>query len=194
MFLKGSGRSPPPGATNRRAHLPASLFPALAPTVYSSPLAGPCSALTAAGVLCAAAVMLAVGGTPGQPRGRYDDLTAGEEHPCPRALPMNHTRLLAQIKLRETERQRDRLQKQYDAIEARVAQAGSPLERLRALHQGLRGVTFAQKPLHPDVRELDALSLADQLGTVPPELVADRTRFLERELAQGRLRGEFTYA
>jgi hypothetical protein len=107
---------------------------------------------------------------------------------------MNHMRLLAQIKLRETQRQRDRLQNHYNAIEERVARAGSPLERLRALHQGLREVTFAQKPLHPDVRELDALYLADELGVVPPELIADRTRFLERELAQGRLRAEFTYA
>src|SRR4051795_7081325 len=106
---------------------------------------------------------------------------------------MNYTRLLAQIKLRETQRQRDRLRKQYDAIEARVARADTPLERLRALYQGLREVTFAQKPLHPGVRELDALYLADELGNVPPELVADRTRFLERELAQGRLRAEFTY-
>src|SRR5881275_1148776 len=107
---------------------------------------------------------------------------------------VNSTQRLAQIKLRETERQRDRLHQQYDAIEARVARATTPLERLRALHQGLREVTFAQKPLHPDVRELDALYLADELGTVPPELVVDRTRFLERELAQGRLRAEFTYA
>src|SRR4051812_47841458 len=105
---------------------------------------------------------------------------------------MNYTRLLAQNKLRETQRQRDRLRKQYDAIEARVARADTPLERLRALYQGLREVTFAQKPLHPGVRELDALYLADELGNVPPELVADRTRFLERELAQGRLRAEFT--
>jgi hypothetical protein len=107
---------------------------------------------------------------------------------------MNHTTRLAWIKLRETRRQRDRLQKQYDAIEARVARADSPLERLRALYQGLREVTFAQKALHPDVRELDALYLADELGEVPPELIADRTRFLERELAQGRMRAEFTYA
>src|SRR4051812_49654657 len=106
---------------------------------------------------------------------------------------MNYTRLLAQNKLRETQRQRDRLRKQYDAIEARVARADTPLERLRALYQGLREVTFAQKPLHPGVRELEALYLADELGNVPPELVADRTRFLERELAQGRLRAEFTY-
>src|SRR5919202_1553080 len=106
---------------------------------------------------------------------------------------MNHTTHLAWIKLRETRRQRDRLQKQYDAIEARVARADSPLERLRALYQGLREVTFAQKALHPDVRELDALYLADELGEVPPELIADRTRFLERELAQGRMRAEFTY-
>src|SRR5205085_4942994 len=75
----------------------------------------------------------------------------------------------------------------------RVARAATPLERLRVLHEGLRQVTFAQRPLHPDVVALDALYLADELGTVPPELVADRTRFLERELAQGRLRAEFTY-
>ena len=107
---------------------------------------------------------------------------------------MNYTQQLAWIKLRETQRQRDRLHRQYDAIEQRVERAGSPLERLRALHQGLRDVTFAQKALHPDVRELDALYLADELGEVPPELITDRTRFLERELAQGRLRAEFTYA
>ncbi|HYT91646.1 MAG TPA: reverse transcriptase domain-containing protein [Gemmataceae bacterium] len=107
---------------------------------------------------------------------------------------MNHTQQLAWIKLRETQRQRDRLQQQYDAIEQRVTSANSALERLRALYQGLREVTFAQKPLHPDVKQLDALYLADELGEVPPELIADRTRFLERELAQGRMRAEFTYA
>ncbi|QJX00407.1 reverse transcriptase domain-containing protein [Frigoriglobus tundricola] len=109
-------------------------------------------------------------------------------------MPTNHTRLLARIKLRETERQRDRLRKQYGDIEAQVAAAGSPLDRLRALHTGLRDVTFAQKALHPAVREIDALYLADGLGVVPPELVVERTRFLEHELAQGRLRAEFTYA
>jgi hypothetical protein len=107
---------------------------------------------------------------------------------------MKHTQQLAWIKLRETQRQRDRLQQQYDAIEQRVARADSALERLRALYQGLREVTFAQKALHPDVRQLDALYLADELGEVPPELITDRTRFLERELAQGRMRAEFTYA
>ncbi len=107
---------------------------------------------------------------------------------------MNGTHLLAQIKLRETRRQRDRLHALYDSIEARFTAAGSPLERLRALHAGLREVTFAQKPLHPDVADLDALFLADELGTAPPELIADRTRLLERELTQGRLRAEFTYA
>src|SRR5205823_202318 len=82
---------------------------------------------------------------------------------------------------------------QYDAIEARVGQTVTPLDRLRVLHEGLREITFAQKPLHPDIARLDALYLADELGTVPPELVADRTHLLEREMAQGRLRAEFTY-
>jgi hypothetical protein len=107
---------------------------------------------------------------------------------------MNAAQILAQIKLRETRRQRDWLHRQYDAIEARVAQAATPLERLRGLHEGLRDLTFAQKPLHPDIVRLDALYLADELGVVPAELIADRTRLLEREMAQGRLRAEFTYA
>jgi hypothetical protein len=107
---------------------------------------------------------------------------------------MHPTQQLARIKLRETRRQRDRLHRHYDAIEAQVAQSITPLDRLRALHAGLREITFARKPLHPDIAQLDALYLADELGTVPPELVADRARLLERELAQGRLRAEFTYA
>src|SRR5436305_14732235 len=107
---------------------------------------------------------------------------------------MNTTQLLAQIKLRETEKQRDRLHGLYDAIEARVGQTVTPLDRLRVLHEGLRAITFAQRSLHPDIANLDALYLADEPGAVPPELIADRTRLLERELAQGRLRAEFTYA
>jgi hypothetical protein len=79
---------------------------------------------------------------------------------------MNTTQLLAQIKLRETQRQRDRLHKQYDAIEGRVEQTVTPLDRLRVLREGLREITFAQKPLHPDIANLDALYLADQLGAV----------------------------
>src|SRR5262249_52628637 len=104
------------------------------------------------------------------------------------------TQILARIKLRETGRQRDRLHAQYDAIEQRTAQAATPLDRLRALHEGLREITFARKPLHPDVANLDVLYLADNLGSVPSDLVAERTALLERELAQGRLRAEFTYA
>src|SRR5215468_5250647 len=101
---------------------------------------------------------------------------------------------LAQIKLRETRRQRDRLNALYDAIERRAAEAPDALSRLRALHEGLRQITFAQKMLHPDIANLDVLFLADELGSAPPALVAERTALLERELAQGRLRAEFTYA
>jgi hypothetical protein len=104
------------------------------------------------------------------------------------------TQILARIKLRETERQRDRLNQQYNAIEQRAAVAATPLERLRALHEGLRGIAFARKPLHPEVANLDVLYLADELGSAPPGLVAERTALLDRELAQGRLRAEFTYA
>jgi hypothetical protein len=101
---------------------------------------------------------------------------------------------LARIKLIETRRQRDRLQALYADIERRAAEAPDALARLRVLHTGLKELQFARKPLHPDIAHLDALTLADHLGTVPESLVAERTALLERELAQGRLRAEFTFA
>jgi hypothetical protein len=101
---------------------------------------------------------------------------------------------LARIKLIETRRQRDRLQAHYAAIERRVAEAPDTLSRLQILYEGLNEVTFARKPLHPEVRHLDALVLVDYLGSAPANLIDERTRFLERELAQGKLRAEFTYA
>jgi hypothetical protein len=63
---------------------------------------------------------------------------------------VNHTQQLAWIKLRETQRQRDRLQQQYDAIEQRVARADSALERLPALYtRSYHGNNQGAMPLAP---------------------------------------------
>jgi hypothetical protein len=67
------------------------------------------------------------------------------------------TRTIAQIKLDEMRRQRDRLNDHYAALEARAAAAAPPMEKLQLLHDGLRQVQFAQKRFHPDVANLDAV-------------------------------------
>jgi hypothetical protein len=103
------------------------------------------------------------------------------------------SQVLTRIKLRELQRQRDRLNDHYAAVEARAAHAGSELDRLHVLYDGLREARFAQSPLHPDVANLDALFLEARLGTAPPALVESWVRRLRHELAQGRLRAEFAY-
>jgi hypothetical protein len=103
------------------------------------------------------------------------------------------TRAIARIKLDEMQRQRDRLNDHYAALEQRAAQAATPLARLRVLHDGLRQVQFAQKPFHPDVANLDAVFFEAEVGTASAELVGSWVRQLERELARGRLRAEFAY-
>jgi hypothetical protein len=100
----------------------------------------------------------------------------------------------ARIKLHELQRQRDRLDEHYAAVERRAAAAGTPLERLRVLFDGLREATFARKPLHPEVANLDALFLQGRLGVAPPDLVAAWQQRLEREIDRGRLRAEFAHA
>jgi hypothetical protein len=100
----------------------------------------------------------------------------------------------ARIKLHELRRQRDRLDEHYGAVERRAAQAATPLERLRILFDGLRQATFARKPLHPEVANLDGLFLQGQLGIAPPDFVEAWLQRLQRELDRGRLRAEFAHA
>src|SRR5262249_31443567 len=100
----------------------------------------------------------------------------------------------ARIKLTELQHQRDRLADHYTAVEQQAAQAASPLERLRPLHDGGRRARLAGKPLPPEVANLDGLFLQGEVGQVPPELIRTWIARLERELAQGRLRAEFAYA
>ena len=102
------------------------------------------------------------------------------------------TRLIARIKLNELHRQRDRLMEHYAALE-RAAADRPPAEQLRILYKGLQEAKFAQKPLHPDVANLEALLYEADLGTAPPEMIGQWLRRLRREVEEGRLRAEFAF-
>src|SRR5689334_10662063 len=108
-------------------------------------------------------------------------------------MESEHTRSLARIKLAELARQRELLHAHYAAVEARAAEAGSPLERLRIVHDGLQQARFAREPLHPDAGNLDVLFFEADVGQPSPRLVEEWLRRLERELRQGRLRAEFAH-
>ena len=105
-----------------------------------------------------------------------------------------NTRVITRIKLDELQRQRDRLTAHYAAVEQQARAAGTPLDRLRVLYNGLRQARFAQKPLHPDVDNLDLVFFEAASGTASAELVQQWVRQLERELARCRLRTEFAHA
>jgi hypothetical protein len=103
------------------------------------------------------------------------------------------SKALTQIKLRELERQRDRLHQHYAAVEERANQASEPLQRLQALYDGLRAARFAQTPLHPDVANLDAVLFQARAGRAEPELIDGWIKRLEQELARGRMRAEVAH-
>jgi hypothetical protein len=56
-------------------------------------------------------------------------------------MALSGNRQAARIKFQELQRQRDRLDEHYSAVERQAAQAATPLERLRALYSGLRAAT-----------------------------------------------------
>ncbi len=100
---------------------------------------------------------------------------------------------VTQMKLRELSRQRDKLRAAYQALGDEVAGAAAPAERLRRLHDGLRGLKFAGQPLHPDVANLDVLLYEAEAGVVSPDVLELWQERLDEELAAGRLRAEFVY-
>jgi hypothetical protein len=104
-----------------------------------------------------------------------------------------NTRLTAQNKLRELRRQREELLGHYAALERDSAAAPTPREQLLVLYRGLRDATFAQRSLHPDVANLEALLFEAELGTASAEMLDQWLRRLRRELAAGRLRAEFAH-
>ena len=100
---------------------------------------------------------------------------------------------ITQMKLRELHRQRAKLRESYQALGEQVAARRETADRLRKLYDGLRQLSFAGRPLHPDVANLQVLLYEAESGALSPDVLALWQRRLEDELAAGRLRSEFVY-
>jgi hypothetical protein len=97
------------------------------------------------------------------------------------------------MKLRELNRQRTKLRETYRELAEKSAALQRPESRLKTLYEGLRQISFAGQPLHPDVVNLEMLFFEDDAGTLSPDVRAMWVKRLEEELATGRLRSEFVY-
>src|SRR4051794_29835479 len=122
----------------------------------------------------------------GRPSVGFDTLAGSDRGP---AMSTPTIQFITQVKLAELRRQRSLLVEEYDRL-AGAAAAGTPVEGLRALFEGLSAVQVVGKRLHPDLENLDLL-LSDAAPS--PEIVAFWRGRLERELAAGRLRADIVY-
>jgi hypothetical protein len=102
-------------------------------------------------------------------------------------------RFVTHMKIEELRKQRDRLRAIYDELERHAGDAETEAEMLSRLYDGLRELKFAERPLHPDVANLNILLFEANNNADTPESVSFWRKRLERELAQGRLRTEFVY-
>jgi Reverse transcriptase (RNA-dependent DNA polymerase) len=100
---------------------------------------------------------------------------------------------ITQMKLREARLQRERANKAYDQLEADLFIAPDDGARVRLLYDRLRSFTFASKPLHPDIANLDIVLAEIDAGVAQSETVAFWLRSLKDELAAGRRRAEIIY-
>lgn len=103
------------------------------------------------------------------------------------------TQFITQMKLRELRRQRAKLREAYESLSEAVAGARKPSDRLHKLYEGLRGMTFAGQPLHPDVVNLEILLHEAESGAASPDVLSLWLGRMESELAAGRTRSEFVY-
>src|SRR5579859_7927753 len=101
---------------------------------------------------------------------------------------------ITQMKLRELREQRIHLLRTYAEIQQQAQEATSEETRLRILYNGLRQITFAGQPLHPDVANLHLLLRTVQNDESTLETLIFWRKNLEQELEQVRLRAEIVYA
>jgi hypothetical protein len=100
---------------------------------------------------------------------------------------------ITQMKFSELRAQREKALKACDALERELTNAKEDAERLRLLYRGLRNLTFAKQPLHPDVANLEPLLRELDTGQASSETVSFWNAQLARELACGRMCAEIVY-
>ena len=86
---------------------------------------------------------------------------------------------ITQMKLRELHRQRAKLRESYQGLGEGVAACRETADRLRKLYDGLRQLSFAGRPLHPDVANLQVLLYEAESGALSPDVLALWQRRLE---------------
>lgn len=87
-------------------------------------------------------------------------------------MPSNTSeQFITRMKLRELRAQRDQLQATYAAIGARDAQSADDGARVAQLYAGLRDLTFAGKPFHPEITNLEPLLHEIASGRTQPETI-----------------------
>lgn len=96
---------------------------------------------------------------------------------------------ITRMKLHESHKQRERLQAAYSDLLQQADSAPDDAERLRLLYDGLRELKFADRPLHPEVDNLDIVLHEN----AAPEMLAYWLAELERHLQSGQQRAEFVY-
>lgn len=102
-------------------------------------------------------------------------------------------RFITQTKLRELRKQHHQLLESYDNLSHKIQEAEDDENRLRLLYHGLRALTFAKQPLHPDVANLEVILHEIDTHRISPEILTFWHTQLEQELARGRLLSEFVY-
>jgi len=100
---------------------------------------------------------------------------------------------ITQMKLRELRSQRDQLQATYDSISTHDTEAADDAARVAQLYNGLRALTFAGQPFHPEIANLEPLLHQMMAGRAVAETIVFWRERLRRELERGRLRADAVY-
>ena len=103
------------------------------------------------------------------------------------------SRFVIRMKLRELQRQRDRLRVDYKVLREQADSVTTPGKRLARLYEGLRTIRYAGKPLHPEIANLDLILQEAEAQVLPSSLLTLWQERMEKELLYGQQRSEFGY-
>src|SRR5258706_4015488 len=83
-----------------------------------------------------------------------------------REMVMTSDAFISQMKLRALREQRSRLLHTYHELRQEVARQPDEARRLHIFYEGLRKISYANQPLHPDVVNLEPLLAGADDGSI----------------------------
>ncbi|KAJ5068051.1 hypothetical protein M0811_12637 [Anaeramoeba ignava] len=102
-------------------------------------------------------------------------------------------KLIAQIKLKEARRQRQKLTEHYQKIIEKTEKEKDILERIQIMIDGLHEAKFANESLHQDIFNLDTFKFEYSIGALSPKKLEQIENSLKEEIKKGTRRAEFAY-